>query len=205
MTTENVLCVPTAILWPDPDQTSRPCQPSELEAIIAEHGVFVPRDQCETDESLQQIIPYIVVTRGDHVLAYTRIKGGERRLDGVISVGFGGHINDRDQGEVGVLLNGTAREYEEELTGVYDATDWDYFGYPAKWHLFRFTGDNVGRVHTGFLVTDRGEYSTDALPARENKIDPVYGRIDYRMIADHPRLEPWSRIALELIYGKVQS
>ena len=115
MTTENVLCVPTAILWPDPQQTSRPCQPAELESIIAEHGVVVPRYQCETDESLQQIIPHIVLTCGDHVLAYTRLGGSEKRLNGVISVGFGGHINDGDQGEDGPLWNGLRREYREEM------------------------------------------------------------------------------------------
>lgn len=202
MTTENILCVPTAILWPNSKQTSRPCSPQELEAIIAEHGVFVPRDQCETDESLQQIIPYIVVTSGDHVLAYTRIKGGEKRLDGVISVGFGGHVNDGDQSEDGPLLNGTMREYLEELTGVYDPLDWDYFGWPDNRYLFRYVGDAVGRVHTGFLVVDHWEDGTDVMPAIENNVTPVYGWMDYRMIADHPRLEPWGKIALELIYGK---
>lgn len=203
MTTENILCVPTAILWPDAEQTSRPCTPQELEAIIAKHGVFLPRnDETEADERYQQIIPYIVVTSGYHVLAYTRIKGGEKRLDGVISVGFGGHINDGDQGDNGPLLIGTAREYREELTGVYDPPDWDDFGWPGKRYLFRFTGDHVGRVHTGFLVVDHWEDGTDVSPRRENNVTPVYGWLDYRIIADHPRLEPWSRIALGLIYGE---
>ena len=199
MTTENILCVPTAILWPDASQTQRPCTPQELEAIIAEHGVFVPRDKCETDESLQQIIPYIVVTSGDHVLAYTRIKGGEKRLDGVISVGFGGHINDGDQGEGGVLLNGTLREYEEEV-GWPSPCGFEEFNPPRM--IFRYLSDAVGRVHTGFLLVDDWQDATGVNPRAENSVQPVYGWIDHRMIADHPRLEPWGKIALGLIYGE---
>lgn len=201
MTTENILCVPTAILWPDPAETQRPCSPQELEQIIAEHGVYLPRDQCETDETHQQIIPHIVVTSGEHVLCYTRIRGGEKRLDGVLSVGFGGHVNIYDRGEGGPLLNGTRREYREEIDCHPHPISWTYFG-EHRTCLFRYVGDAVGRVHTGFLLVDDWTDATDIKPTRENNVDPVYGWVDYRIIADHPRLEPWGRIALGLIYGK---
>lgn len=200
MTTENILCVPTAILWPDASQTQRPCSPQELEAIIAEHGVYLPRDQCETDESYQQIIPHIVVTSGEHVLCYTRIKGGEKRLDGVLSVGFGGHVNIYDRGVDGPLLNGTLREYDEEIrTQFYKPECFDDFS-PNTW-VFRYMEDAVGRVHTAFMLCDEWERMYVS-PAIENNVDPVYGWVDYRIIADHPRLESWGRIALGLIYGK---
>lgn len=200
MTTENILCVPTAILWPDANQTQRPCSPQELEQIIAEHGVYLPRDQCETDETHQQIIPHIVVTSGEHVLCYTRIRGGEKRLDGVLSVGFGGHVNIYDRGVDGPLLNGTIREYDEEIsTQFYKPESFDDFS-PNTW-VFRHMGDAVGRVHTAFMLCDEWE-RMHASPEIENNVNPVYGWVDYRIIADHPRLEPWGRIALGLIYGE---
>jgi predicted NUDIX family phosphoesterase len=53
------------------------------------------RATCETDPTLQQVIPYIVLVdrKTNRVLTYRRGQGGgENRLHGLYSIGFGGHI-----------------------------------------------------------------------------------------------------------------
>ncbi len=81
---------------------------------------YVPRSLAETDPSLKQIIPYVLVRRGDALLHYVRGKGsGEKRLVALGSIGIGGHINHRDEGLFGTGLDfyeeAVQRELHEEL------------------------------------------------------------------------------------------
>lgn len=83
---------------------------------------FERRGDMETDESYKQLIPYVLVRRGDEVLIYRRLGGGgEGRLHGKVSVGFGGHMNDvhNEHGQ-GVrfkekVMKNLWRELDEEL------------------------------------------------------------------------------------------
>lgn len=53
-----------------------------LDIVTARHE-FRPRPEMEEDPSYRQIIPYVVLTRGEEVFVLRRLKkGGEARLHG---------------------------------------------------------------------------------------------------------------------------
>ena len=98
----------------------------DLDAL-APHLFFAEREFMEQCSHYKQIIPYLVLTRGEgrerRVLAYQRrAKHTERRLGGLWSVGFGGHIEpldreDRDVAVYGLVQASALRELAEE-TGL---------------------------------------------------------------------------------------
>ena len=119
-------------------------------ARIRRHAFFVERRKAEQDSSWKQVIPYVVVTRGDSLLLLERTKRqGEARLHGKLSIGVGGHVNPVDRGDDerpgDVLLEGLRRELAEELavTG------------PVELRAAGFLNDDatdVGAVHFGLVA-----------------------------------------------------
>jgi predicted NUDIX family phosphoesterase len=103
-----------------------PPEAVDLEAI-APHFFFAERSYMETCSHFKQIIPYLVLTRGQgpgrRVLVYQRrVAHSEERLKGLWSVGFGGHIEpldrtDRTVAASGLLQASALRELSEE-TGI---------------------------------------------------------------------------------------
>lgn len=88
--------------------------------LEAQNTRYVPRSLAEEDPTLKQIIPYVVVRRGDTLLHYVRGRGsGEKRLVAKGSIGIGGHINPRDEHLFSVGLDyyeeAVQRELHEEL------------------------------------------------------------------------------------------
>ena len=90
---------------------------AELLDIISREHEFIPRPDAEADPGYKQIIPYVVLCRGDEIFMTRRLrKGGEARLHGLISIGVGGHINPVDElDRESVLMRGLERELEEEV------------------------------------------------------------------------------------------
>lgn len=77
----------------------------ELEEILA-LSYFAARHEVEEDPSRKQIIPYTVVRAKAawddsefQFLSYQRA-GGEKRLTGLRSIGFGGHVNPDPRQEI---------------------------------------------------------------------------------------------------------
>ncbi len=99
---------------------------------LGEHLFFAERDYMEQNSHYKQLIPYLLLQRGAgddrRVLCYQRrTKHTERRLGGLWSVGFGGHIEplDRDNDQVqtnGMIMATALREMEEE-TGLSPGAD----------------------------------------------------------------------------------
>lgn len=92
--------------------------------FCATGSMIADRQFCETDISLLQVIPYVVLYKhtdnGLLVLTYVRGKGGtETRLHDKLSVGLGGHIEEMpnypDECLDTVIYRGAVRELEEEL------------------------------------------------------------------------------------------
>ena len=76
---------------------------------------FRERDEVEEDEKWKQLIPYTYLfdPRSDCVLAYQRAaSGGDPRLAGKWSLGFGGHINPVDGKSVPVPHFGVVLPWE---------------------------------------------------------------------------------------------
>jgi predicted NUDIX family phosphoesterase len=111
---------------------------------------FRERSEVEEDEEWKQLIPYTYVfdPASDSVLVYRRAEsGGDARLAGKWSLGFGGHINPTDDrlGRVRMLDIATNRELQEELIfhTPYDA--------PATMGFLYLEKTPVDRVHFGVV------------------------------------------------------
>jgi len=94
--------------------------PSRVETCMTG---WIPRVVAENDSTFQHLIPYVGImnTKGE-VLVYER-KGDEERLHGLLSIGWGGHIDkahdrsikDGAMDVVATIYNCIYREIEEEL------------------------------------------------------------------------------------------
>ncbi len=162
---------------------------------------FHLRYLAEEDESLQQIIPYVLFICGEEVFSYVRGKqAGEARLVGNRSVGIGGHINPGDE----MLFQGAAvatdrqtyleavgREIEEEV--IVD----EPFAPEIK-ALINDDSNPVGRVHFGVVHVCR--LSGKTVRKREQQITQS-GFIRVADLAGPRReeLETWSQLAVEML------
>lgn len=96
----------------------------DWEIEVLRNGAFVERWLAEKDDSIVQIIPYVICcTKEGKILSYSRKGGGEGRLEGKRSIGIGGHINiddihnlDLSDSSWDFVLKGAVRELKEELT-----------------------------------------------------------------------------------------
>lgn len=157
-----------------------------------ENQAFSPRSHCETDPSLKQLVPYIVLRSRDQVFGYRRGKqGGEQRLHQKWSIGVGGHVCD-DDGKLGVdaYLAGFRRELAEEI-----AIDSPYG--EKVLGLVHDDRTPVGSVHLGIVhVLDLDEPS--ARPADPALVDAGFRPlVDW--IARKDELESWSQFVLEAL------
>jgi len=118
------------------------------EILSQDNLKYVDRAPAETDPSLKQVIPYIVVRKGDLILTYQRTKkSGESRLAGKRSLGFGGHINPHD-GDNGLAYEKCFwRELGEEL-GVIRQQDEEM---PDPAAILYEPWTEVGAVHFGVV------------------------------------------------------
>lgn len=146
---EQVLVVKTAFLSPyikGRKGLITGCE-TEVEAIVAERGEFLPRPFAEENPEYKQIIPYVTICRGTQVFSTTRLSGGgEKRLHGLISLGVGGHINPDTDGDKNALMHALRREIYEEVE-LHD------FGALTLRGLINDDSNEVGKVHLGFFYT----------------------------------------------------
>lgn len=122
----------------------------QFELMLEPCVAFRSRSEVEEDEKWKQLIPYAYIYHPDHnlVLGYQRAKvGGDPRLAGKWSIGFGGHINPSDDrhGRGRLLETATQRELCEELNmyGDYDVPETVGFLY--------LDDTPVDRVHFGVV------------------------------------------------------
>lgn len=179
-----------------------------LSVILDKHNNrFHERFQAENNESLKQIIPYVVFVCGDSVFSYVRGKqAGESRLVGDRSVGIGGHINPTDD----VLFSGTEvasdrtsyleavkREIAEEVI-VDDDLE------PRITALLNDDSNPVGRVHFG--VVHVCELEREGVRKREQQITRA-GFVPVAELAGPRReeLETWSALCVDLLIERGRS
>ena len=64
----------------------------------------------EEDPCFKQVIPYLIIERDNGILVYQGTKAGDARLHDRMSIGVGGHINDRDNTFYESLMRGVHEE-----------------------------------------------------------------------------------------------
>lgn len=115
---------------------------------IEDNSQWVDRASAEIDPSFRQVIPYItVISDQGNILVYDRA-GSEQRLHGLMSVGFGGHIEEPED-----ILDAAERELEEELGLIHCRL------HPSRGPIL-LDDTMVDKVHMGlpmYTVVDEGQ------------------------------------------------
>lgn len=163
--------------------------------LEAQHTKYVPRSLAETDPSLKQIIPYVLIRRGPALLHYVRGKGsGEKRLVAMGSIGIGGHINHRDEDLFGSGTDyyelAVQRELHEEL--LIDAD--------LATRIVALINDDstpVGQVHFGVVhVCELGDEHV-------SRGEPCITELQFlgleELRARRDTMETWSQFALDFV------
>ena len=152
-------------------------------------GDYVPRPAAETDGSLKQVIPYLVLRDGDRIFLMKRTRaGGDARLHDMYTIGIGGHLNPGDGG----VLGGLAREWLEEIDADF-VPDFEFVG------LLNDDTVEVGLHHIGIVYS--GDAAGRAVRIRETeKLSGSFQGIDV-LRAAYDRMETWSRLVLDAIAG----
>ncbi len=159
---------------------------------------FIPRSQAEDDPSWKQIIPYVLIRRGDRFLQYVRGKGsGEKRLVAKASIGIGGHINHRDEN----LFGSGVDYYEEALQReVREEVSIDGQFTTRVVALLNDDSTPVGQVHLG--VIHLCELADQAVSKREACITELRFMSLPELLERRDQMETWSQICLGLIESR---
>lgn len=154
-------------------------------------------------DTFVQPIPYAVVLYNNHALAYRRASPGDTRLEGTLSIGWGGHMEDKDcssgfvDGDTlttpctivdhldSLAETALLRELREEL-GISDhhvvSAVFSGWWYSQESEVSR---DHVGLVYVVSLQTD-----VELKP--ESGVELI-GWVPLSNVANNPGYEPWSR------------
>jgi predicted NUDIX family phosphoesterase len=152
-------------------------------------GRYFPRSAAESDPSLKQIIPYLVLRDGDRIFLMKRTKaGGDARLHDRYSIGVGGHLNPGDSS----ILGGLAREWREELEADF-LPEFVFLG------LLNDDTVDVGVHHLGVVYL--ADAAGRSVRVREtHKLSGSFQPVDVVMDV-YDRMETWSQLAMDAVVG----
>jgi predicted NUDIX family phosphoesterase len=177
-----------------------------LDVILTKtNNHFHLRCEAEKDESLQQVIPYVLFCHEDEVFSYVRGKqAGEGRLIGNRSVGIGGHINPADEmlfagnkvaSDRQTYIEAVQREIEEEVV-VEEAFS------PEIVALLKDDSNPVGRVHFGVIHICQLEKKS--IRKREQQITKSgFFKIEELAGPKWEELETWSQLCVTLLQNRM--
>lgn len=159
------------------------------------------RAEIEHDESLLQLIPYVVLRNAAGELWCYARTGGDARIDGRWSCGVGGHVEEIDGGDAAsdlrqTLCNTARREMAEELSIATNDLP-----VPAPCALIYEGHSPIGRVHLGVLfVADWAAAKPPSPPPGEALA--ALGFLPPAAIVADARFELWSRLAAGFVAEK---
>jgi predicted NUDIX family phosphoesterase len=158
-----------------------------LSSIMAQ-GKFMLRADIEGDITFQQVIPYAFVVCNGNYFISRRIKG-DSRLQGKLSLGFGGHLNpcDGDGKELYVILNGLKREMREETTIEDCEVSNNFYGFVRD--LKSSTPDHIGVV----FKYDVLRISANKLKIREKDTLEGFWMSEQELVRNIDKFESWAQ------------
>lgn len=162
----------------------------DIHSFLLAHHKFLPRDQAEYDNSVRQIIPYVILRRnGSYFLLRRLRKQTEQRLHHKLSLGVGGHINTTDSTAADPIQAGLLRELAEEVavSSDYSLT---FVG------ILNETTGGVSDYHTAlvYLLETEGDVSV-----RETEKMSGTWATPQELEELYPALETWSQIVFDQI------
>ena len=195
MSDELVLCIPRTLL--DAIGSFQGIQTDVARYVPrileAQHTRFVARSLAENDPSLKQVIPYVLIRKGDTLLHYVRGKGsGEKRLVAMGSIGIGGHINHRDES----LFADGQEFYEEALQReLHEELRMDGHFRTEPIGLINDDSTPVGRVHLG--VVHLCELTEQNVSKGEACITDLRFLTLPELLERRDQMETWSQLCLD--------
>ena len=158
-----------------------------IRQFILDHHTFLPREQAEYDNTVRQIIPYVILRRGRHYFLLRRLKKQYLPMLLPNSLGVGGHINPTEEAADDPIAAGLWRELSEEVT-LSQITSLTCVG------LINETTGGVSDYHTAlvYLLETTGEVTV-----RETEKMSGSWASPQELSAVFDRLETWSQIVLE--------
>lgn len=186
---EQILVIPSQVLFQK--EKWQGLKTDKLEYyldLIKNSAEFKRRGDVETDNSFQQIIPYIVFNFQNKYFIYKYLPdAGEKRLVDTYQLGVGGHINLVDHGNGNTLEAGMMREWEEEV---------DFKGNIIEKKLVGILNDDtnpVEQVHIGLVYNFVGDSPEISI----KETDKMEGRlVDLKEIGEYIKGNPgiWVQI-----------
>ncbi len=158
---------------------------------ILQNHFFAVRDEAEYDDTVKQIIPYVVIRKENELFLLKRLnKQTETRLHDRLSLGIGGHINPtEDICEQSIIEAGLYRELEEEMS-IDNIESIECIG---------IINDNAGGVSdyhmaVAYLLETNGDVAVREI----NKMEGDWATIS--TIEDkREQLETWSQIVFDYV------
>ncbi len=163
----------------------------KLKKEINNKGFFQSRYDCETDEEILQVIPYVLLFGQDkEIFAYVRAANirdfGEERLFGQHSIGFGGHISKEDGPKyIEKCVKREVMEEEIKIKGEYSP--------PKLIGTLMSYNPPVDRVHFGLIYT---MHIRGTVEAKETSITAIGMQSFDEMTQNSDRFESWSKILI---------
>jgi predicted NUDIX family phosphoesterase len=166
--------------------------------LETQNTVFVLRSKAEADPSFKQIIPYVLIRKGERLLHYVRGRGsGEKRLVALGSMGIGGHIN---QGDENLFLEGEAF-YEEALQReLHEELRMDGRFHTRAIALLNDDSNPVGQVHLG--VVHLCELTDENVSKGEACITDLRFLTLPELLERREQMETWSQLCLDFLAGR---
>lgn len=165
----------------------------EVRQFILQTHTYLSRAQAEQDTRVKQIIPYVLIRRGEQYYLLRRLrKQTEARLHDKLSLGVGGHINPTEEESGDPLQAGLLRELGEEV----DVEDVKSLGCVG---LINENNGGVSDYHTAlvYLLETEGE-----VRVRETEKTSGAWAGPEEIREKFSALETWSQIAATaLIFG----
>jgi predicted NUDIX family phosphoesterase len=185
---ERVLVVPRDVAIDGPGWLGvRADGVAALLAAVERHGSFLERGAVESDPSLKQVIPYLVLRDGERYFLMRRTRaGGDARLHDLWSIGIGGHVNPED----GDVAGGFRREWKEEVVAAF-IPPFSPVG------LLNDDTTDVGAVHLGVVCVADAAGRRVAIRETEKLSGAFASPVEVRAVRD--RLETWSRLVFDFL------
>jgi predicted NUDIX family phosphoesterase len=199
MSESSILCIERNLLeTSDQWDRVRTKDLKPLYRLIKEHGAFYPREKSEDDQTLLQVIPWIVVQRYNRLWVMQRVLDGqeEPRLTDLWKVGVRGHIEEPEGFSApDVVAWGTRKLWTATVE-----TD-----RPCRAHLAGALLDNeneVGHFHLGLIFFVGMKFG---LPKIRPELQLVGSFKRIEALRERPaELDTWSKWMLDaLASGKL--
>lgn len=163
---------------------------------LQNEAYFLPRYYVEGNSELNvaQIIPYITIGMLDSYFTYKRVKNGDYRGNGKISIGVGGHINLCDsKSSDGLIMAGAYRELREETNIAIANSD-----YLRPMGIIKCSSTNFDKDHLGIHFDFNAVvFNIDEI-GEDKKLSPI-GTINMNALKAffYDSLENWSKIIVD--------